>query len=80
MRLPDGTRKITSVSEVVGMEGDVVTLMDLFKFNQTGIDVEGRVVGEIQPTGLRPQFTPTLSAHGFNLPARIFVPNYRPRN
>ncbi len=79
MRLTDGSRKITNVCEVVGMEGDVVTLMDLFKFNQTGIDTEGRVVGEIQPTGLRPQFTSILSSYGFNLPPKIFLPNFRTR-
>jgi pilus assembly protein CpaF len=77
MRLIDGSRKITHISEVVGMEGDVVTLMDLFKFSQSGIDAEGKIVGELQPTGLRPQFTPILAAYGFKLPPKIFIPNYR---
>ena len=74
MRMSDGTRKITSVSEVVGMEGEVVTLMDLFRFTQTGVDDKGRILGEIQPTGLRPQFTRTLESYGYRLPPRIFIP------
>lgn len=76
-RLLDGSRKTTHVSEVVGMEGDVVTLMDIFRFNQKGIDKDGNIFGELQATGLRPQFTPQLEAYGFKLGARIFAPKFR---
>jgi pilus assembly protein CpaF len=76
-RLLDGSRKTTHVSEVVGMEGDVVTLMDIFRFNQKGIDKDGKIFGELQATGLRPQFTPQLEAYGFKLGARIFAPRFR---
>jgi len=75
-RLLDGSRKTTHISEVVGMEGDVVTLMDIFKFNQTSIDENGKIQGELRPTGLRPQFTPQLEAYGFKLGAKIFLPNF----
>jgi pilus assembly protein CpaF len=75
-RLLDGSRKTTHISEVVGMEGDVVTLMDIFKFNQTHIDDNGKIHGELRPTGLRPQFTPQLEAYGFKLGAKIFLPNF----
>ena len=77
MRLSDGTRKITNISEVVGMEGEIVTLMDIYRFNQTGIDAQGQVLGDIQPTGLRPQFTPVLESYGFRLPPKIFIPILR---
>jgi pilus assembly protein CpaF len=75
MRMSDGTRKVTNISEVVGMEGEVVTLMDLFRFTQKGVDSEGRIYGDLQPTGLRPQFTPILESYGHRLPPRIFIPN-----
>ena len=74
MRLSDGTRKITSLCEVVGMEGEVVVLMDLFRFTQTGVDANGKILGDIQPTGLRPQFTRNLEAYGYKLPPKIFIP------
>lgn len=77
MRLSDGTRKVTNISEVVGMEGEVVTMMDLFKYNQTGVDKNGKILGAIQPTGLKPQFTTILESYGYKLPPRIFIPNYR---
>ncbi|MCJ7624201.1 MAG: CpaF family protein [Anaerolineaceae bacterium] len=76
-RLLDGSRKTTHVSEVVGMEGDTVTLMDIFRFNQKGIDKNGKIIGDLQATGLRPQFTPQLEAYGFKLGARIFAPRFR---
>ncbi|MBE3067548.1 MAG: CpaF family protein, partial [Chloroflexi bacterium] len=71
-RLRDGTRKITAVTEVAGMEGDVVVLSDIFKFNQTGVDVEGKILGQVKPTGIRPLFGPRLEAAGFKLGAEIF--------
>ncbi|HNM36779.1 MAG TPA: CpaF family protein, partial [Anaerolineales bacterium] len=55
-RLKDGKRKVTAITEVAGMEGDVVVLTDIFKFNQTGVTQDGQVLGELQPTGIRPNF------------------------
>jgi pilus assembly protein CpaF len=73
-RLKDGQRKVTAVTEVAGMEGDVIVLTDIFKFNQTGVTTEGKVLGEVNATGIRPNFTPRLEAAGFKLSAEIFAP------
>ncbi|MBI3167322.1 MAG: CpaF family protein [Chloroflexi bacterium] len=72
-RLRDGKRKVTAITEVAGMEGDVVVLSDIFKFNQTSVTQDGQVLGELQPTGIRPNFTPRLIAAGFNLSADVFM-------
>ena len=71
-RLTDGTRKITRVTEVPRMEGDIVTLSDIFHFVQTGISSSGKVLGDMEATGLRPLFTPRLEASGFKLRGEIF--------
>ena len=71
-RLSDGTRKVTRVTECPRMEGDIVTLSDLFIFEQTGISSDGKVLGEMEATGLRPLFTPQLEATGHKLRAEIF--------
>jgi len=71
-RLSDGTRKVVRVTEVPRMEGDIVTLSDLFKFEQTGVSSSGKVQGEMEPTGLRPLFTPRLEATGHKLRGEIF--------
>ncbi len=71
-RLSDGTRKVVRVTEVPRMEGDIVTLSDIFKFEQTGISSSGKVQGEMEPTGLRPLFTPRLEATGHKLRGEIF--------
>jgi len=71
-RLRDGARKIIAISEVAGMEGDVVVLSDIFKFNQTGVDGEGKILGQHKATGIRPLFGPRLEAAGFKLAADIF--------
>lgn len=73
-RLKDGTRKITAITEVVGMEGDTVVLTDIFKFEQTGVGENNKVVGELRATGIRPIFTPRLEASGFKLGGDIFMP------
>jgi len=70
-RLRDGTRKIVSITEVAGMEGDVVTLTDLFAFEQTGYE-SGKVIGRLRPTGLRPKFMDKIEAAGIHLPPQIF--------
>ena len=74
-RLKDGSRKVTAITEVVGMEGDVVVLTDIFKFDQTGIGPNGKILGELKPTGIRPIFTPRLDAAGFKLGAEVFMPS-----
>jgi len=70
-RLRDGSRKVVSIAEVQGMEGDVITMTDLFVFEQTGIE-NGRVVGRMRPTGLRPKFMDRIEAAGLQLPPSIF--------
>jgi pilus assembly protein CpaF len=71
-RLKDGKRKVTAITEVAGMEGDIVVLTDIFKFQQLGV-TDGEVQGELRPTGIRPNFTPRLEAAGFKLGAEIFM-------
>jgi pilus assembly protein CpaF len=70
-RMRDGSRHITYITEVQGMEGDVITMTDLFVFEQTGIE-SGRVVGRLRPTGLRPKFMDRIEASGIHLPASVF--------
>ena len=70
-RMRDGTRKITNITEISGMEGDVITMTDIFVFEQTGIE-NGQVVGRLRPTGLRPKFMDKIEASGINLPPSIF--------
>ena len=74
-RMKDGSRKVTAVTEVAGMEGDTVVLTDIFKFEQTGISPDGKVLGELKPTGIRPLFTPRLEMAGFKLGPEVFGAN-----
>jgi len=77
-RLSDGTRKVTHISEVTGMEGPVVTMQDLFLFRRQGIDPKGRVLGQFVSQGVRPKFTEKLQAAGLELPPEIFsIEQYR---
>ena len=71
-RLLDGTRRISHVSEVSGMEGNVITLQDIFLFKQEGIDADGHVKGDLRPTGLRPHFVERLAAFGIHMNGDIF--------
>jgi len=73
-RLSDGTRKVISVQEVVGMEGDLITLQELFVFQQTGLDENRTVKGRFKTTGVRPKFAERLAAKGIALPANLFDP------
>jgi len=73
-RLKDGARKVTAVTEVAGMEGDMVVLTDVFKFEQTGVGPDNKILGELKATGIRPIFTPRLEASGFKLSGDIFMP------
>ncbi|MEW6085275.1 MAG: CpaF family protein [Chloroflexota bacterium] len=79
-RLKDGSRKVTAITEVVGMEGDTVVLTDVFKFEQTGIGENNKILGELKPTGIRPLFSPQLEAAGFKLSGEIFMPATSGRN
>ncbi len=71
-RLKDGSRKITAITEVAGMEGDTIVMTDIFKFEQTGVADGGKVVGELKATGIRPLFSPRLEAAGLKLSANLF--------
>ncbi|MEO6024482.1 MAG: CpaF family protein, partial [Burkholderiales bacterium] len=76
-RLTDGQRKITSIQEITGMEGEVVTMQEIFAFRQTGMDAKGNVTGHFQATGIRPKFADKLRNHGVNLPDSMFDPSNR---
>jgi pilus assembly protein CpaF len=71
-RLDDGQRKVSHITEVQGMEGDVVVLQDIFLLEIKGKTAEGKIIAELKPTGTRPRFTTRLEAHGFKLPPSIF--------
>jgi pilus assembly protein CpaF len=77
-RLRDGTRKIVNITEVQGMEGNVIVLQDIFAFEQTGFD-DGRIVGHLRPTGVRPKFTELIDAAGYHLDAKLFGYDQRGR-
>lgn len=70
-RMRDGTRKVTCVTEVSGMEGDVITMTDIFVYEQTGTE-NGKIIGRLRPTGLRPKFMEKIETAGINLPPSIF--------
>ena len=74
-RLSDGTRKLISLQEVVGMEGDLITLQELFTFQQTGLDENRKVKGRFKATGVRPKFAERLAAKGVALPPALFDPS-----
>src|SRR5215510_7962244 len=71
-RLSDGSRKVVSVQEVSGMEGDVVTMQEIFKFEQTGLDQNGKVKGRFRATGIRPKFAEKFQAMGIQIPHELF--------
>jgi pilus assembly protein CpaF len=70
-RLSDGTRRVTSISEITGMEGDTITMQEVFQFERTGITPQGEVIGRFRPTGIRPRFAERLKSCGMQLP-RVF--------
>jgi pilus assembly protein CpaF len=70
-RMSDGTRKVTSVSEITGMEGDVITMQEIFQFERSGI-VEGKVCGHFRATGIRPKCSEQLASSGVRLPMDMF--------
>jgi pilus assembly protein CpaF len=72
-RLRDGSRKVTHITEVQGLEGDTVVLQDIFIFEDQGEDEAGKVMGTLSPTGIRPKFSDRLTKHGFSLPPTMFM-------
>jgi pilus assembly protein CpaF len=70
-RLKDGTRRIVNITEVQGMEGDVIVMQDVFVFEQTGV-VEGKIQGRLRPTGIRPKFVEKFEVMGIHLPRGLF--------
>jgi pilus assembly protein CpaF len=68
-RLTDGTRRITSISEVTGMEGETITMQEIFQFERTGIDASGKVIGRFKSNGIRPRFAERFQQYGMQLPA-----------
>jgi len=73
-RLSDGSRKVTCIAEVVGLEGSQITMQDIFEFVQTGVSAQGRVIGHFRPTGAVPTFYGDLAAHGISLDVAMFQP------
>ena len=71
-RLSDGSRKVISMAEITGMEGDVVSMQDIFMFQKRGVKDNGEVIGEFMPTGIRPKFAEKLAVSGIQLPISMF--------
>jgi pilus assembly protein CpaF len=71
-RLSDGSRRVTTISEVTGMEGDIITMQDIFVFEKAGVNAEGKVVGRFRATGVRPKVWERLRTGGINLPLEMF--------
>jgi pilus assembly protein CpaF len=74
-RLSDGTRKVTSISEITGMEGEIITMQEIFSFKKRGVLETGEVQGEFGPTGVRPKFAEQLAVAGIPLSATLFQGN-----
>jgi pilus assembly protein CpaF len=75
-RLEDGSRKLTSLQEVNGMEGDIITMSDLFTFERQGLDEKGKVIGRLKATGVVPGFYKLLAPRGLILPIETFEPDW----
>ena len=76
-RLADGRRKVVSLAELTGMEGDIITMQEIFRFRQTGVSADGVVQGKFEATGIRPRFLEQVMAHGLTLSADLFRPDAR---
>jgi pilus assembly protein CpaF len=76
-RLSDGRRRLVSLSELTGMEGEVVTMQEIFRFRQTGISADGQVQGRFEATGIRPRFLDHAMSHGVQLSPELFRPDAR---
>jgi pilus assembly protein CpaF len=71
-RLSDGSRRITSISEITGMEGETITMQEVFQYQRTGVREDGKVIGRFRPTGVRPRFAERLKQYGMQLPRSFF--------
>jgi pilus assembly protein CpaF len=71
-RMSDGSRRVTNIAEITGMEGDMVTMHDIFSFVRKGVGPDGKVIGAFRPTGIRPKFLEKLRISGQNLPQVLF--------
>jgi pilus assembly protein CpaF len=76
-RMSDGRRRIVSLAEITGMEGEVITMQEVFRYRQTGMGANGEVLGHFEATGIRPRFVDELGAHGISLPNDLFRPDAR---
>jgi pilus assembly protein CpaF len=74
-RLIDGGRKLVSVQEITGMEGDMISMQEIFHFEQTGVDRDGKVLGQFSATGVRPRFADRLKMYGVDIPENTFDPD-----
>jgi pilus assembly protein CpaF len=76
-RLSDGRRRLLSIQEITGVEGDIITMQEIFRFTRTGMDAEGNVQGHFEATGIRPRFAQRMESWGIRLPAEMFNPHRR---
>ena len=74
-RMTDGTRKLISLHEITGMEGDIITMQEIFAFRRTGVAPDGKVLGHFVSTGLHPQFNQRLKEFGASVPEDIYDPS-----
>jgi pilus assembly protein CpaF len=74
-RFSDGKRRVTSIAEVTGLEGDILQMQDIYKYVRTGTTDDGEVIGHFQATGVRPRFLADLAAQGINIPGAYFDPS-----
>ena len=77
-RLSDGTRRIISISEITGMEGETISMQEIFQYERQGMKDDGTVIGHFKPTGIRPKFAEKLKTYGLNLPPYFFGRGLRP--
>ncbi len=75
-RMGDGSRKVVSVSEIIGMEGEIITMQEIYRYLRTGTGPRGEVQGQFRPTGIRPRFSERLEQYGFKLPPNVFDPGF----
>jgi pilus assembly protein CpaF len=74
-RLSDGKRKVTSIAEITGLEGDIIQMQEIFKYVRTGLGPDNSVIGHFQATGVRPRFLHELAAMGIKIPGAYFEPS-----
>ena len=72
--MADGSRRIVSIAELTGMEGEIVTMQEVYRYARKGIGEDGTVIGRFEPTGVRPTFTERLRIAGVELPNEMFIP------